>query len=51
MQIETLNDAADLGMASEEEKRLLARWKTYRVLLNRIDSEAAPDIDWPQPPQ
>lgn len=51
LQIETLNDAADLGMASEEEKRLLARWKTYRVLLNRIDSEAAPDIDWPQPPQ
>ncbi|EMB2349900.1 tail fiber assembly protein [Serratia marcescens] len=51
LQIETLNDATDLGMASEEELRLLTRWKTYRVLLNRVDPEAAPDIDWPQPPQ
>lgn len=51
LQIETLNDAAELGMASEEEQRLLARWKTYRVLLNRIAPETAPDIDWPQQPQ
>ncbi|PKR39656.1 hypothetical protein CU560_16785 [Serratia ureilytica] len=28
-------------MASEEELRLLTRWKTYRVLLNRVDPEAA----------
>ncbi len=25
-------------------------WKTYRVLLNRIDTSTAPDIDWPQKP-
>ncbi|OKB67690.1 hypothetical protein BHU62_06930 [Serratia marcescens] len=51
LQIETLNDAADLGMMSEAEQRLLTRWKTYRVLLNRVDPKDAPDIDWPQPPQ
>ncbi|WP_161598535.1 tail fiber assembly protein, partial [Yersinia bercovieri] len=26
-------------------------WKTYRVLLNRIDTSKAPDIEFPQPPE
>ncbi|EOZ2641109.1 tail fiber assembly protein, partial [Escherichia coli] len=25
-------------------------WKKYRVLLNRIDTSTAPDIDWPTIP-
>ncbi|OKP26694.1 tail fiber assembly protein [Serratia fonticola] len=26
-------------------------WKHYRVLINRVDAEAAPDIDWPPVPE
>ncbi|MGS6282679.1 tail fiber assembly protein, partial [Enterobacter intestinihominis] len=25
--------------------------KKYRVLLNRVDTSKAPDIDWPVPPE
>jgi hypothetical protein len=51
LQIATLNDAVELGMASAEEQKRLTAWKTYRVLLSRVDPGTAPDIDWPQPPQ
>ncbi|HAV2420762.1 tail fiber assembly protein [Escherichia coli] len=27
-----------------------AAWKTYRVLLNRVDTSVAPDIEWPVSP-
>lgn len=46
-----LQDAADLAMASEKENTALQEWKIYRVLLNRIDTSTAPDIDWPLAPQ
>ncbi|MBB7444214.1 tail fiber assembly protein, partial [Escherichia coli] len=39
-----------LQIATEEEKALLAAWKTYRVLLNRVDTSTAPDIEWPAVP-
>ncbi|HAV9103982.1 TPA: tail fiber assembly protein [Escherichia coli] len=29
---------------------LLAGWKKYRVLLNRVDTSTAPDIEWPTSP-
>ncbi|EMG9853476.1 tail fiber assembly protein, partial [Escherichia coli] len=29
---------------------LLEAWKKYRVLLNRIDTSTAPDIEWPEIP-
>ncbi|HGI5213693.1 tail fiber assembly protein [Providencia sp. PROV033] len=45
-----LQDAVDLGMATDEEIALLKEWKKYRVLLNRIDTSTSPDIDWPQKP-
>ncbi|EPO1520873.1 tail fiber assembly protein, partial [Escherichia coli] len=35
---------------TEEEASLLTAWKKYRVLLNRIDTSTAPDIDWPTIP-
>ncbi|WP_440866209.1 tail fiber assembly protein [Symbiopectobacterium purcellii] len=47
----TLSDALDLDMATDEEKAALTKWKTYRVMLNRIDVSTAPDIDWPPVPQ
>ncbi len=25
-------------------------WKKYRVLLNRVDTSTAPDIEWPEEP-
>ncbi|HAV1681054.1 TPA: tail fiber assembly protein, partial [Enterobacter hormaechei subsp. steigerwaltii] len=29
---------------------LFLAWKKYRVLLNRVDTETAPDIEWPELP-
>ncbi|HFG0111130.1 TPA: tail fiber assembly protein, partial [Escherichia coli] len=40
----------ELEIATEEEKALLAAWKKYRVLLNRVDTSTAPDIEWPTVP-
>lgn len=48
--ISWLQDAADLGMATDDEKAALTAWKTYRVLLSRVDPASAPDIDWPEAP-
>lgn len=48
--IAPLQDAVDLDMATDEEVALLKEWKKYRVLLNRVDTSTAPDIDWPQKP-
>ncbi|HBB0171475.1 TPA: tail fiber assembly protein [Escherichia coli] len=49
--IATLQDAVVLGMASQEETLLLTAWKKYRVLLNRIQAEDAPEIVWPEVPE
>ncbi|MGX8948438.1 tail fiber assembly protein [Providencia stuartii] len=48
--IAPLQDAVDLDMATDEEKVQLTAWKTYRVLLNRVDTSLAPNIDWPEKP-
>ncbi|WP_120806973.1 tail fiber assembly protein [Yersinia sp. IP36721] len=45
-----LQDAIELNIASESEVTHLTAWKTYRVLLNRVDTATAPDIDWPEAP-
>lgn len=45
-----LQDAVDLEMATDEELSNLNDWKKYRVLLNRIDTSTAPEINWPQRP-
>ena len=50
-QISYLQDAVDSQMASEQEARLLVEWKKYRVLVNRIDIEQAPNIEWPKQPK
>lgn len=46
-----LQDAIDTNIATQQEKTLLQEYKTYRVLLNRIDVNKAPDIEWPIKPQ
>ena len=50
-QISYLQDAVESEIASEQETQLLAKWKKYRILLNRIDIEQAPNIDWPSQPK
>ncbi|EPJ4071921.1 tail fiber assembly protein [Escherichia coli] len=50
VEISPLQDAVDLGMATDVETRRLTEWKKYRVLLMRIDTSKAPDIEWPTPP-
>ncbi|MCO7264190.1 tail fiber assembly protein [Dickeya zeae] len=45
-----LQYAVELNMASEQEVQALKDWKTYLVLLNRVDLSAAPAIDWPTMP-
>lgn len=48
--IAPLQDAEELGMATEVELTALTLWKHYRVMLNRLDISAAPDIEWPEQP-
>lgn len=48
--IAPLQDAADLDMATDDEKSALTAWKKYRVLLNRVDTSTAPAITWPDQP-
>lgn len=45
-----LQEAVDVDLATEAETAALQEWKKYRVLLNRVDTSTAPDIDWPQKP-
>lgn len=50
--INTLQDAVELDMATEDEAAALLAWKVYRVELSRLDiSAAAPAAeDWPTSP-
>lgn len=48
--ISTLQDAVELGMATDSEVDSLKTWRQYRVLLSRVDTSTAPDVDWPEQP-
>ena len=50
-QISYLQDAVDSQIANEQEAQLLVEWKKYRVLVNRINIEQAPNIEWPNQPK
>ncbi|EMF4708657.1 MULTISPECIES: tail fiber assembly protein [Providencia] len=45
-----LQDSIDTGLATDEEAAALQAWKKYRVLLNRVDTSLAPNIEWPEKP-
>lgn len=49
--IAPLQYAVDLEMATEEEQTRLRKWKKYLVLLSRVDTSRAPDIDLPVKPE
>lgn len=44
-------DAVDLDMATEKEAADLLAWKKYRIQINRVNTDTAPDINWPAKPQ
>ncbi|EKS6641291.1 tail fiber assembly protein [Enterobacter asburiae] len=48
--IKPLQDAVDTGMSTDEESKRLLAWKRYRVLLNRVETSSAPNIEWPECP-
>ncbi|EJZ7019556.1 tail fiber assembly protein [Salmonella enterica] len=45
--IAPLQDAVDLGIATDDEKAQLDEWKKYRVLVSRVDTS---NPDWPDVP-
>ncbi|NHB93203.1 tail fiber assembly protein [Photorhabdus cinerea] len=49
-EIMPLADAVELDIATDEETLLFKEWKKYRVMLNRVDTSKAPEIDWPIQP-
>lgn len=51
-QVNALQDAVDLEIASDAEAQALKAWKTYRVLLNRVDTVGSVPADdaWPASP-
>lgn len=44
--IAPLQDAVDLGVATQDEQARLLAWKTYRIALNRLDLAKQP-VSWP----
>nr|WP_282666953.1 tail fiber assembly protein [Providencia rustigianii] len=49
--ITPLQDAVELGIATDEEREQLRAWKEYRVQVNRVDVELGLDINWPVSPK
>ena len=49
--IAPLQYAVDLEMATAEEQTRLKKWKKYLVLMSRVDTSKAPDIDLPEKPE
>lgn len=49
-QIEILKDTIEFSEATEEDIRLYDEWRKYRALVNKVDPQLAPDINWPQKP-
>lgn len=49
--IQPLQDASDLGIATDDEASQLVAWKKYRVMLMRINTKDVENIIWPEQPQ
>ncbi|MPQ67120.1 MULTISPECIES: tail fiber assembly protein [Pseudomonas] len=52
IRIAPLQDAFDLGLATDADTESLHAWKQYRIAVNRIDQQPGfpASIDWPAPP-
>ena len=40
-----------LGIISDADKKLLTEWISYYKAVQAVDTDAAPDIEWPEKPQ
>lgn len=50
-QIAVLQDAVDLGMATQAESTAYTEWRRYRILLSRVNSDPAyPNVTLPEQP-
>jgi len=49
--IQPLQDASDLGIATDDEASQLVAWKKYRVMLMRINTKDSEEIIWPEQPE
>ncbi|EJD6474338.1 MULTISPECIES: tail fiber assembly protein [unclassified Providencia] len=49
--IAPLQDAVDLGIATDEEREQLRTWKEYRVQVNRVDVGLGMSVNWPVSPK
>lgn len=49
--IAPLQDAVDVGIATDAEITQLSEWKRYRVALSRIDIDEPHEIKWPLKPK
>lgn len=50
LKIEMLQDAVNLGMATDDENNMLRQWQAYRVMLDRVNTSSPDDIQWPELP-
>ncbi|WNK59554.1 tail fiber assembly protein [Pantoea agglomerans] len=48
--IQPLQDASDLGIATDDEASQLVAWKKYRVMLMRINTKDVENIIWSEQP-
>ncbi|NTZ37822.1 tail fiber assembly protein [Enterobacter sp. JMULE2] len=48
--IAPLQRAVKYAIATESEKQMLEQWEVYTVLLSRVDTSLAPDVEWPPVP-
>lgn len=48
--IQPLQDASDLGIATDDEASKLVAWKKYRVMLMRVNTQYIEKIIWPDQP-
>lgn len=48
--IQPLQDANDLGIATDDEASQLIAWKKYRVMLMRVNTKDPGNIKWPPLP-
>lgn len=48
--IAPLEDAVDIGIATDAELEKLDKWKRYRIALSRVDVTKTADIEWPTRP-
>uniref|UniRef100_A0A3B0MKW6 Tail fiber assembly protein from lambdoid prophage e14 n=1 Tax=Arsenophonus endosymbiont of Trialeurodes vaporariorum TaxID=235567 RepID=A0A3B0MKW6_9GAMM len=50
-EITLLERKSRLAMASDEEKAIVNAWEIYSVQLSEVNTETAPNINWPEKPQ